>query len=52
MGNNLASSEAHKRVEMALEGCEGVCQIKDDVLIYGTGKEHDERVRRVLDRFM
>ena len=51
MGNNPASSEAHKRVKMALKGCEGVCQIKDDVLIYGTGKEHDERVRRVLDRF-
>ena len=51
MGNNPASSEAHKRVKMALAGCEGVCQIKDDVLVYGSGKEHDERLRTVLGRF-
>ena len=51
MGNNPASSEAHKRVKMALEGCKGVCQIKDDVLVYGTGAEHDDRVREVLNRF-
>ena len=51
MGNNPASSEAHKRVKMALVGCEGVCQIKDDVLVYGSGKEHDERLRVVLGRF-
>ena len=37
MGNNPASSEAHKRVKMVLEGSEGVCQIKDDVLIRGQG---------------
>ena len=51
MGNNPASSEAHKRVKMVLEGCEGICQIKDDVLIYGSGTVHDERVREVLSRF-
>ena len=51
MGNNPASSEAHKRVKMALAGCEGVCQIKDDVLVYGSGKEYDERLRTVLGRF-
>ena len=51
MGNNPASSEAHKRVKMVLAGCEGVCQIKDDVLVYGSGKEHDERLRVVLARF-
>ena len=51
MGNNPASSEAHKRVKMVLEGCKGVCQIKDDVLVYGAGVEHDDRVREVLNRF-
>ena len=51
MGNNPASSEAHKRVKMALAGCEGLCQIKDDVLVYGSGKEHDKRLRAVLARF-
>ena len=32
MGNSPASSEAHRRIKMVLEGCEGVMQIKDDVL--------------------
>ena len=51
MGNSPASSEAHKRVKMVVAGCEGVCQIKDDILVFGSGKEHDQRVRNVLDRF-
>ena len=36
MGNSPASSEAHKRVKMVVAGCEGVCQIKDDILVYGS----------------
>ena len=52
MGNNPASSEAHKRVKMALEGCEGICQIKDDVLVYGSDAEHDDRLRTVLRKFI
>ena len=30
---------------------EGVQQIKDDVVVYGIGKEHDVRLRKVLERF-
>ena len=51
MGNNPASSEAHRRVAKVVEGLEGALQIKDDVLLHGRGKEHDERLRKVLKRF-
>ena len=51
MGNSPASSEAHRRIKMVLEGCEGTVQIKDDVLVYGKDEEHDARLREVLARF-
>ena len=51
MGNNPASSEAHRRVASVVEGLEGTLQIKDDVLVHGKGKQHDERLRAVLNRF-
>ena len=51
MGNSLASSEAHRRIKMVLTGCEGMVQIKDDVLVYGDKETHDDRLRVVLDRF-
>ena len=51
MGNSLASSEAHRRIKTVLTGCEGVVQIKDDVLVYGDQETHDGRLRAVLERF-
>ena len=36
MGNSPASSECHRRVRTVLQGCEGVAQIKDDVLVFDT----------------
>ena len=30
---------------------EGVEQIKDDLVIHGKGKEHDVRLKAVLERF-
>ena len=30
---------------------EGVQQIKDDVVVYGIGKEHNVRLRKVLEWF-
>ena len=35
MGNSPASSECHRRAKTVLQGCEGVGQIKDDVLVFG-----------------
>ena len=51
MGNNPASSEAHRRIKTVVAGCEGVLQIKDDVLVHGLDEEHDKRLRVVLQRF-
>ena len=51
MGNSPASSECHRRVRKVLQGLEGVAQIKDDVLVYGNGEEHDGRLQAVLERF-
>ena len=51
MGNNPASSEAQRRVKEVVEGLQGVLQIKDDVLVHGKGKDHDENLRKVLQRF-
>ena len=51
MGNNPASSEAHRRVKTVVASCAGVCQIKDDVLVFGKDEEHDERLRMVLTKF-
>ena len=34
-----------------LTGCEGVVQIKDDVLVYGDQETHDGRLRAVLEKF-
>ena len=51
MGNSPASSECHRRVRTVLQGCEGVAQIKDDVLVYGTEGQHEGRLKAVLERF-
>ena len=51
MGNSPASSECHRRVRTVLQGCEGVAQIKDDVLVFGTEEQHEGRLRAVLERF-
>ena len=51
MGNSPASSEAQEKIKIVLEGCEGVMQIKDVVLVFGKDEEHDVRLREVLARF-
>ena len=50
MGNSPASSECHRRVRDMVEGCEGVLQIKDDILVYGREEEHNQRLKKVLER--
>ncbi|XP_036001498.1 uncharacterized protein K02A2.6-like [Fundulus heteroclitus] len=49
----LSSAPEHfqKRMQQILEGLEGVVCQMDDVLIWGSNQdEHDERLRRALDR--
>jgi transposase InsO family protein len=50
MGNSPASSEAHKRIKTVLQGCDGVVQIKDDIVVHGRGEEHDQRLRIALEK--
>merc|ERR1719347_1408918 len=52
MGTGPASSECHERIRIILEGLEGVTQIKDDLVVHGKGQEHDERLKKVLQRLM
>ena len=44
-------SECHRRVRTVLQGCEGVVQIKDDVLVFGTESQHEGHLSAVLERF-
>ena len=37
-------------MRIIVAGLEGVTQIKDDVVIHGQGSQHDERLRKFLER--
>ena len=50
MGTPPASAECHAAISKMLAGMRGVIQIKDDIVVHGKGKEHDENLRRVLKR--
>ena len=43
------SSECHEKLRRILEGLEGVVQIKDDIIVHGKGREHDQLTR--LEKF-
>ena len=34
-----------------LDGLPGVTQIKDNLVVHGSGREHDERLKKVFERF-
>ena len=48
MGTSPASSEMQKRIREIIKGCSNPLNIKDDVLIYGKGREHDKHLHSVL----
>ena len=50
MGTPSASGECHAAMSKILQGLEGVLIIKDDILVYGKGTEHDTRLKVVLTR--
>ena len=51
MGINIGPEEFQRKINETLHGLEGVKAIMDDILVYGkTQKEHDERLKAVLDR--
>ncbi|VDI32041.1 Hypothetical predicted protein [Mytilus galloprovincialis] len=50
-GISCAPEMYQQCIKMALEGCVGQRNISDDIIVYGcTQEEHDERLKRVLDR--
>ena len=50
MGTPPASAECHTKLKEILKDLEGVVQIKDDLVVHGTGQEHDARLSKVLQR--
>jgi hypothetical protein len=50
MGTPPASAECHTKLKELLKGLKGVVQIKDDVVIHGRGREHDERLGKAMQR--
>ena len=50
MGISPMSAECHEKLRRILLNLKGVVQIKDDLCVHGKGKEHDGRVKLVLDR--
>ena len=49
-GASSSSSEMHERIRRILEGLEGAVQIKDDIVIHGKGKKHDDRLEAAFLR--
>ena len=42
MGTPPASGECHNAMVFILQGLKGVVQIKDDIVVHGEGREHDD----------
>lgn len=50
-GISCAPEMYQRVIQQALEGCEGVRNIFDDIVVHGTSvEEHDARLRKLLDR--
>ena len=49
-GVSSASAETHDRIRRIPHGVEGVIQIKDDMIVHGKGRKHDENLRKVFAR--
>ena len=47
-GISPASAECHDALRKIFKGIEGVAQIKDDSVIHGHGKQHNDRLNQVL----
>ena len=47
---HIASAECNNNLRALLTGLEGIVQIQDDIVVHGLGKQHDERLTKVLER--
>ena len=48
MGTSPASSEIQKCIREAIKDCKNTIHIKDDILVFGAGQEHDKYLEGVL----
>ena len=48
MGTRPTSSEIQKRITEAIKDCKNIIHIKDDILVFGAGQEHDKYLEDVL----
>ena len=49
-GINCAPEMYQHVIQQALQGCEGVRNIFDDIIVHGPNvEEHDKRLRKLLD---
>ena len=48
MGTSPASSAIQKRIREAIKDCKNTIHIKDDILVFGAGQEHDKYLEDVL----
>ena len=50
-GASCAPESYQRIIQQVLEGCEGTHNISDDIIVFGnTQKEHDERLKKVMQR--
>lgn len=50
-GTFSASSENQEHIQRMADGLKGVQQIKDHVVVHGTGTEQDKRLKALFERF-
>ena len=48
MGTSPASSEIQKRIREAIKDCKNTIHMKDDILVFRVGQEHDKYLEDVL----
>jgi len=48
MGTSPASSEIQRKIRETIQTCNNAVHIKDDIIVYGVGKQHDTDLEQVL----
>ena len=50
MGTPPTSGECHNAMAQIIQGLKGVIQIKDDLIVHGKVREHNDNLRALLQR--
>ena len=49
-GVNCAGQECNNNLRAIVEGLDGIIQIADDIVVFGKGRRHDQRLEKLLQR--